>query len=237
MDVVDLPLVKLREVPWNPNVMDDHMLARLRKSITQFGLIENLVVRAIGRGEYEVLSGNQRLHVLKESGTTLAPCVVVDIDDAHAHLLAQALNRIQGEDDVGLKAELVRHVLESLPEQEVLDLLPETSETLQALATLGKADLAEHLQAWEQARAARLEHIAGISGRLKSMPNDGPPPPPPPWAPMPPLPPPPPSPPSPLRPALHPRNEQTLGAPTPPAVPLPPVPPAPPLPPRRHYRR
>lgn len=159
MDVVDLPLVKLREVPWNPNVMDDHMLARLRKRITQFGLIENLVVRAIGRGEYEVLSGNQRLHVLKESGTTLAPCVVVDIDDAHAHLLAQALNRIQGEDDVGLKAELVRHVLESLPEQEVLDLLPETSETLQALATLGKADLAEHLQAWEQARAARLEHM------------------------------------------------------------------------------
>ena len=83
----------------------------------------------------------------------------MDIDDAHAHLLAQALNRIQGEDDVGLKAELVRHVLESLPEQEVLDLLPETSETLQALATLGKADLAEHLQAWEQARAARLEHM------------------------------------------------------------------------------
>ena len=36
MDVVDLPLVKLREVPWNPNVMDDHMLARLKKSITRF---------------------------------------------------------------------------------------------------------------------------------------------------------------------------------------------------------
>ena len=159
MDVVDLPLVKLREVPWNPNVMDDHMLARLKKSITRFGLIENLVVRAVGRGEYEVLSGNQRLHVLRESGIPSAPCAVVDLDDAQARLLAQALNRIQGEDNLGLKAELVRQVLESLPEQEVLDLLPETAETLQALATLGKADLAEHLEAWEQAQAARLEHM------------------------------------------------------------------------------
>ena len=159
MDVVDLPLVKLREVPWNPNVMDDHMLARLKKSITRFGLIENLVVRAVGRGEYEVLSGNQRLHVLRESGIPSAPCAVVDLDDAQARLLAQALNRIQGEDNLGLKAELVRQVLESLPEQEVLDLLPETAEPLQALATLGKADLAEHLEAWEQAQAARLEHM------------------------------------------------------------------------------
>ena len=159
MDVVDIPLMKLREVPWNPNVMDDHMLARLRKSITRFGLIENLVVRAIGRGQYEVLSGNQRLHVLKESGVASAPCVVVDLDDAHARLLVQALNRIQGEDDLGLKAELVRQVLESLPEQEVLDLLPETVETLQTLANLGTADLAENLQAWEQARAARLQHM------------------------------------------------------------------------------
>ena len=159
MDVVDISLVKLREVPWNPNVMGDHMLARLRESITRFGLIENLVVRAIGRGEYEVLSGNQRFHVLRESGATSAPCVVVDLDDAHARLLAQALNRIQGEDNLGLKAELVRQVLDSLPEQEVLDLLPETAETLQTLANLGTADLAENLQAWEQARAARLQHM------------------------------------------------------------------------------
>ena len=59
MDVVDLPVVRLREVPWNPNVTDDRMLARLRESITRFGLIENLVVRGIGHPRHNPAPGKQ----------------------------------------------------------------------------------------------------------------------------------------------------------------------------------
>ena len=74
-------------------------------------------------------------------------------------LLAQALNRIEGSDDLGLKADLVREVLKALPQSEILGILPETAESLMALATLGEADMAEHLRAWEQAQAARLRHM------------------------------------------------------------------------------
>jgi ParB family chromosome partitioning protein len=159
MQVVDLPLSQLKEAPWNPNQTDDAMLDRLRESLTRFGLLTNLVVRPIAQDTYEVLSGNQRLQVLRELGYAAAPCVVVELDDARVGLLSQALNRIQGEDDLGLRAELLREVLKALPQQTVLGLLPETTESLKAMASLGQNDIAAYLQNWQRAQPARLKHL------------------------------------------------------------------------------
>lgn len=61
MELVDLPISKLIEAWWNPNRMDPAMLTRLKRSITRFDLVDNLVVRKLEEGAYEVLSGNQRL--------------------------------------------------------------------------------------------------------------------------------------------------------------------------------
>lgn len=135
------------------------MLQRLKESVRRYGIVQPLVVRLIGPDSYEVLSGNQRLQVLKESGWTAVPCVVVDLGDGHARLLAQALNRIRGEDDLGLRAQLLQEVLVSLPAEEVLAILPETPGSLQALATLGKHSMAEYLENWQQAQQARLKHL------------------------------------------------------------------------------
>jgi len=139
--------------------MDEGMMARLRKSIQRYGVVENLVVRPLGDGIYEVLSGNQRLKVLMELGVETAPCVVVELDDAQARLLAQALNRIQGEDNLGLRAEAVRTILTSIPEADLLGLLPETAASLTALASMGQQTMSEYLENWQQAQAARLRHL------------------------------------------------------------------------------
>ena len=142
-------------------------------------------------------TGNQRIQVLKDIGMTTAPCVVVQLDDVHARLLAQALNRVglitrqylgnaaipvrrqllthrfkavgllgcrfqsilQGEDYLGLRAELVREVLEALPKEEILSLLPETAESLEALSSLGQENMADYLQNWQRAQQARLKHL------------------------------------------------------------------------------
>ena len=159
MDVITVPIGRLRPAGWNSNIMDEAMLSRLRESLSCFGIVQNLVVRPLGDDCYEVLGGNQRLQVLREMEVSEVPCVVAGVDDAQARLLAQALNTIEGEDDLGLKAELVREILKTIPESEVLAVLPETAGSLQALASLVEADLAEHLRAWEQAQAARLRHM------------------------------------------------------------------------------
>jgi ParB family chromosome partitioning protein len=141
MRVVDVPINQIHAAVWNPNQMDETMRSRLRRSIERFGLVLPLVIRPTSHDQFEAIGGAQRLAVLRELGITAVPCVVVEADDAHARLLAQALNRIQGQDDLGLQAELIREVLQSLPQEEVLQLLPETAQSLQALSSLAQADM------------------------------------------------------------------------------------------------
>ena len=139
--------------------MDENTMDRLRESLRRYSLVQNLVVRPLDDGTYEVLSGNQRHRILKELGFETVPCAVVDLDDAHARLLAQALNHVHGEDDLGLRAEAVREILKRIPQEQVLAILPETSSNLSALSTLGQQEMAEHLEAWQEAQAARLRHL------------------------------------------------------------------------------
>lgn len=159
MKVVDIAMNKLREAPWNPNKMDESMLARLTESIKRYGLLENLVVRPTADGTYEVLSGNQRLRILRDAGFEEATCVVVDLTEADSRLLAQALNRIRGEDDLGLRAESVREILYTLPAEVAAAVLPETINSLKAMSSMGEDTMAAYIQNWQQTKATRLKHL------------------------------------------------------------------------------
>jgi ParB family chromosome partitioning protein len=158
MEIIEIPIEALKEAPWNVNQVNSAMMQRLRVSIGKYGLVQNLVVRKMA-DDYEVLSGNHRLRLLRELLRKTVPCVVVEVDDAHARLLAQALNHIHGDDDLGLRAELIREVLQVLPEEEVLAVLPDTMDGLKGMANLGPEIMAGYLQNWEKARAVRLRNL------------------------------------------------------------------------------
>jgi ParB family chromosome partitioning protein len=158
MNVVELPIEALREAPWNANQIDAAMLQRLRSSILKYGFIQNLAVRRIDNG-YEVLSGNQRLKLLREFNLSKVPCVIVDLDDAHARLLAQVLNHTHGSDDLGLRAEVLREVLQVIPEQEVMSVLPDALAGLTGIGAIGRETVAAYLQNWEKTRAIRLRNL------------------------------------------------------------------------------
>lgn len=159
MKIINLSMSAITPSPWNSNEMDEAMQARLVRSIKRFGLVDPLVVRRVRRDTYETVGGAQRLLVLQGMGVTTAPCVVVKADDAGARLLSQALNRIAGNDNLGLRADLMRDVLKALPEEEVLAVLPDTAESLRALSSLGQEDIAEQLKAFERTQGARLKHL------------------------------------------------------------------------------
>ncbi|XUW99745.1 MAG: ParB N-terminal domain-containing protein [Dehalogenimonas sp.] len=158
MNTINIPMAKLIEANWNSNIQDEAMMARLRESLRTFGLVENLVVRSVGN-DYEVLSGNHRLAVLKEMGVTTVPCVIVESDDHKARLLSQALNRIHGEDDLGLRSELIKKTLERFSATEIASILPDTAASLVSLANMGKEKVSDYLIKWERARSVRLKHF------------------------------------------------------------------------------
>lgn len=159
MRVLEIPIERIRASKWNANQMDSAGRARLRASVERFSLVVPLVVRPLDDGDYETVGGAQRLAVLREMDYEFVQCVVFEANDAEARLLAQALNHIQGGDDPGLRAEALRRVLEEVPQEDVLAVLPETEESLHALLSFGEADLALHLQAWQAAQVARLRHM------------------------------------------------------------------------------
>lgn len=159
MEVVDLDIETVMVGNWNANAMDAQMRSRLSRSIQRFGLVVPVVVRRLGDDTYETIGGAQRLEVLREIGAAIVPSVVVEADDIDARLLSQALNHIAGEDDLGLRAEVIRYLLDAVPQDELQGILPDSADELRALASMGETDLAEHLEAWQRAQAARLRHL------------------------------------------------------------------------------
>ena len=101
MEIVEISVINIDAPSWNPNRMDDDMIARLFRSIQRYGFLVPLVVRAMDNGDYETIGGAQRLAVIKALGFKQVPCVVVAAEGSEARLLSQVLNRIQGEDDLG----------------------------------------------------------------------------------------------------------------------------------------
>ena len=162
MKVVEIALAELHEASWNPNWADEAALSRLGASIGRFGSVLPLVVRPLGGG-YEVLGGNQRLRLYRSQGLACVACVIVDLDEVQARLLAQALNALHGQDDINKKAALVGTLLQAMPESELLAILPDSADGLRGLATLGSLDadsMASALSIWDQARTVRLERIS-----------------------------------------------------------------------------
>jgi len=161
VEIRDLPLAQLTPAPWNPNEADPATLERLGRSLGRFGTVLPLVVRPLADG-FEVLGGNQRLQLYRAQELAAVPCVVVDVGDVEARLLAQALNTIHGADDLGRKAALVRDLLAAMPAEEVATLLPESVDALRGLARLGQepGSLADDVRAWAATQEIRLERVS-----------------------------------------------------------------------------
>jgi ParB family transcriptional regulator, chromosome partitioning protein len=155
----DFPIEELHEAKWNANCMNEATRDRLRQSVRHFGQVENLVVRRTGDHSYEVLSGNQRLKVLRELGRKSVACLVVDVGDEEAALLSQALNGIHGEDDPVLHADVINRILKTIPVENVLEILPDSAVGLQSLNNLGEVKMADYLAVWQQTRKSRLRHL------------------------------------------------------------------------------
>jgi ParB-like chromosome segregation protein Spo0J len=63
-----IKISSLELAPWNYKEDDAKLQAKLVKNIQSNGQVENIVVREIGEGKYEVVNGNHRLKAFREIG-------------------------------------------------------------------------------------------------------------------------------------------------------------------------
>ena len=96
MQIEKMKVSDLKYAPYNPRKIDDKELAKLKRSISEFGYVEPIVWN---KRTGFVVGGNQRLKALRELEIEEVDVVVVDLDDAKEKALNVALNKISGEWD------------------------------------------------------------------------------------------------------------------------------------------
>jgi len=139
-------------------------MAKLVRSIEEFGLVEPLVVRKRDR---TIVGGHQRWEAAKRLGLEMVPVVYVDISEAEAKALNLALNKMQGEWDLPKLGELLEELrdlpgldetLSGFDEHEMEELLADLERQRLPSPHEESFDLAaEMLQAQRESAATRVK--------------------------------------------------------------------------------
>ena len=108
MNIKNFKLSELNPAKYNPRKElkpGDKEFEKLKNSIENFGYVELIVVNEGNNNT--VISGHQRLNVLKHIGKTEAECVVVNLDEASEKALNIAMNKVTGEWNETMLADLI----------------------------------------------------------------------------------------------------------------------------------
>ena len=104
-----LPISDLNPADYNPRKKlkpGDKEYESIKKSIEEFGFADPLVVNS----DMTIIGGHQRLTVATALGYTEVPCAVVDVDKTQEKALNIALNKITGEWNKELLADLIKEL-------------------------------------------------------------------------------------------------------------------------------
>ena len=97
-ELAQLPAASLKPGKYQPRTrMDEASLAELAESIKARGVIQPIIVRAVGEGKYEILAGERRWRAARLAGLDRVPVVIREVTD-EAALGIGLIENIQRED-------------------------------------------------------------------------------------------------------------------------------------------
>ena len=112
MEFKKIKIADLVPAAYNPRKAlkpGDKEYEKIKNSISEFGYVDPVIVNK----DMTVIGGHQRITVLKDLGFTEIDCVVIDIDKTREKALNIALNKITGEWDKELLADLIADLQKS----------------------------------------------------------------------------------------------------------------------------
>ena len=112
MEFKKIKIAELVPAAYNPRKElkpGDKEYEKIKNSISEFGYVDPVIVNK----DMTVIGGHQRINVLKDLGFTEIDCVVIDIDKTKEKALNIALNKITGEWNKELLADLIQDLQDS----------------------------------------------------------------------------------------------------------------------------
>ena len=95
MDITLIELNRIKPNEYNPNIIPEDILAKLRAEIGQKGLTQPIIVRSSGNG-YEIVDGYHRWLICRDLGWQEIPCIIQTYDDTEAKIKTLQLNYMRG---------------------------------------------------------------------------------------------------------------------------------------------
>lgn len=102
-----VPTFASREV--NPNKLEDARYAGLKALMAVEGCLQPILVFELPNKKFKIVDGHHRFWIVQELGVKSISCIIADVEDK-AQALALAMNRLRGELDLTLSAEIMREV-------------------------------------------------------------------------------------------------------------------------------
>jgi len=112
INIVYVPIKQLKPSEYNPRKWNEKIVADIKKSITNFGIVDPIIVNSAKDRKNIVIGGHLRLFACKELGYKEVPVVYVNIPDIKKEQeLNIRLNKNQGEWDFDLLANIDEDIL------------------------------------------------------------------------------------------------------------------------------
>jgi len=112
LQITKTPIAELNPAPYNPRHWSYHAIQQLTESVTQFGLVDPILVNSAPGRKNVVIGGHFRLKVAKDLGYSEVPVVYLNIpDEAKEKELNLRLNRNLGDWDFDLLSQFDESLL------------------------------------------------------------------------------------------------------------------------------
>lgn len=111
---VTIPVGKLVKAEWNYKEEDAALSEKLYANISKNGQLENIIVRELDNGLYEIVNGNHRYDVLKRAGySTVVAYNLGTITESQAQLIAIETNETKFETDNFKLSKLIDSIIKT----------------------------------------------------------------------------------------------------------------------------
>lgn len=127
-----LPVEQLCEAEWNYKEDNEQLQAKLENNIEKNGIVQNLIVREMSNGLFEVVNGNHRLRAIKALGMVEVMCYNCgQITDSQAKRISVETNETRFKSDTDKLYAVIDSILTEFDQEDFNLTSPVTTEMLE----------------------------------------------------------------------------------------------------------